>query len=166
MTAFEFNHELSKLRGTLELFTLRFTRDTEESEDLIQDTYLKALTYRDKFMENTNLKGWLYTIMKNIFINNYRKRKRIKTTLDNTENLYHLNVPENHTFNLPEEKLEYKQLMHAIEKTKDDFLIPFKMYIDGFKYQEISDELNIPIGTVKTRIFYARKEIQERLANN
>jgi len=163
MTAFEFNHQLSQLRGTLELFTLRFTNNAEEGQDLVQDTYLKALTYRERFIENTNLKGWLYTIMKNIFINNYRKQKRSKTTLDNTENLYHLNVPEKHTFNLPDSSLEYSQLMSSVEKTKEDFLVPFKMYLEGYKYHEISEKLNIPIGTVKTRIFYARKDIQERL---
>jgi len=165
MTTFEFNHQLSQLRGTLELFTLRFTKNEEEGQDLVQDTYLKALTYRDKFMENTNLKGWLYTIMRNIFINNYRKKKRSNTVNDTTDNLYHLNVPEKHTFNLPDSTLEYKQLMSSIEQTKNDFLVPFKMYVEGYKYHEISDKLDIPIGTVKTRIFYARKEIQERLEN-
>lgn len=166
MTALEFNHKLTQLQGTLKLFTHRFTKNEEESKDLIQDTMVKALTYKDKFVENTNLKGWLYTIMRNIFINNYRKKKRAKTTYDDTESLYFLNVADNHTFNLPDSKLEYNQVQEIINETKDEFLIPFKMYLEGYKYHEIADKLDIPMGTVKTRIFYARKDIQKKLKNN
>lgn len=163
MTAVEFNHQIASLQSTLELFTRRFTNDQQESEDLIQDTVLKALTYRDKFTRNTNLKGWLYTIMRNTFINKYRKAQRAKTTYDDTEELYYLNVPDNYTFHSPDTTYEYKDIMKCVNDVKDDLLVPFKMHTEGYKYHEIADKLEIPIGTVKNRIFHARKEIQKRL---
>ena len=163
MTAVEFNHQIASLQETLELFTRRFTKDQEESEDLIQDTVLKALTYRDKFKKNTNLKGWLYTIMRNTFINNYRKAQRARTTHDDTKELYYLNVEDNHTFTSPDSTYEYKDIMKCVNAIKADLLIPFKMHMEGYKYHEIAEQLHIPIGTVKNRIFHARKEIQKKL---
>lgn len=163
MTAVEFDHQIASLQDTLELFTRRFTKDQEESEDLIQDTVLKALTYRDKFKKNTNLKGWLYTIMRNTFINNYRKAQRARTTHDDTKELYYLNVEDTHTFTSPDSTYEYKDIMKCVNAIKEDLLIPFKMHVEGYKYHEIADHLEIPIGTVKNRIFHARKEIQKKL---
>ena len=163
MTAVEFNHRIASLKDTLELFTRRFTKDQEESEDLIQDTVLKALTYRDKFKQNTNLKGWLYTIMRNTFINNYRKAQRAKTTHDDTKELYYLNVADDYTFHSPDTSYEYEDIMNCVNDVKSDLLQPFRMHVDGYKYHEIADHLEIPIGTVKNRIFHARKEIQKKL---
>ncbi len=163
MTAVEFNHQIASLQDTLELFTRRFTKDQEESEDLIQDTVLKALTYRDKFKKNTNLKGWLYTIMRNTFINNYRKAQRARTTHDDTKELYYLNVEDKHTFTSPDSTYEYKDIMKCVNSIREDLQIPFKMHVEGYKYHEIADHLEIPIGTVKNRIFHARKEIQNKL---
>lgn len=163
MTAIDFNHQITGLRSTLELFTRRFTNDVEESQDLIQDTILKALTYRDKFRENTNLKGWLYTIMRNTFINNYRKNQRAQTTHDDTQELYYLNVADNHTFHCPDTNVEYDEIWKNVNRIKEDLLVPFKMHTEGFKYHEIAEHLDLPIGTVKNRIFHARKEIQKKL---
>jgi RNA polymerase sigma factor (sigma-70 family) len=163
MTAIEFNHQIASLKDTLSLFTKRFTNDKMESEDLVQDTVLKALTYRDKFQQNTNLKGWLFTIMRNTFINNYRKSQRTKTQHDNTKDLYFLNVADDYTFNTPDGSYEYGDIERVVNETKEDLLVPFKMHTEGFKYHEIAEHLNIPIGTVKNRIFHARKEIQKKL---
>jgi len=163
MTAIEFNHRIAALHDTLHLFTRRFTKSQEESEDLVQETMLKALTYRDKFKANTNLKGWLYTIMRNTFINKYRKAQRAKTTHDDTKELYYLNVPDKHTFNNPDGSFEFKDIMDSVNEIKDDLRVPFKMHVEGYKYQEIAEHLEIPIGTVKNRIFHARKEIQKKL---
>ena len=156
--------EIAELRTTLQSFTSRFTRDREESRDLVQDTMLKALMYKDKFMPDTNLKGWLFTIMRNTFINNYRKAQRSKTLHDNTKDLYFLNIEDPHTFTSPSHAYEYKDIWKKIDELKSEFQIPFKMYTSGYKYHEISQHLNIPIGTVKNRIFHARKEIQKKLA--
>jgi RNA polymerase sigma-70 factor (ECF subfamily) len=163
MTTLEFSHQLSGLRPTLRLFTRRFTRDREESQDLVQDTILKALTYKDKFREDTNLKGWLFTIMRNTYINNYRKNQRAKTSHDDTKELYFLNVEDTHTFNRPEGSMEFKEVWKNVMGLKDELLIPFKMHTTGYKYHEIAEHLQIPIGTVKNRIFHARKEIQKKL---
>ncbi|MBN8578531.1 MAG: RNA polymerase sigma factor [Cyclobacteriaceae bacterium] len=163
MTAIEFSKQLALLRPTLRTFTRRFTTDRDESLDLVQDTILKALTYRDKFREDTNLKGWLFTIMRNTYINSYRKNQRARTSHDTTKELYYLNVEDTHTFNRPEGSVEFKEVWRNVNDLKDELLIPFKMHTTGYKYHEIAEHLNIPIGTVKNRIFHARKEIQKKL---
>jgi len=163
MTALEFTHQVAGMRSTLQTFTSRFCRDRDESLDLVQDTMLKALTYRDKFRDDTNLKGWLFTIMRNTFINSYRKNKRSRTSHDTTKDLFFLNAEESHTFNRPEESMEFKEIWRNVCRLRDDLLTPFKMHTSGYKYHEIAKHLDIPIGTVKNRIFHARKEIQKNL---
>jgi RNA polymerase sigma-70 factor (ECF subfamily) len=163
MTATEFEDEIIQLRGLLQTFTRRFTQNREESDDLVQDTMLKALTFRNKFRDDINLKGWLFTIMRNTFINNYRKNQRFKTTHDTTRDLYFLHVEDEHTFNRPQESMEFKEVWRKVNNIRDEFMIPFKMYMTGYKYHEIAEHLSIPIGTVKNRIFQARKEIQKNL---
>lgn len=163
MSAVDFNDKIAGLSSTLKTFTYRFTSNREESRDLVQDTILKALTYRNKFRNDTNLKGWLFTIMRNTYINSYRKNQREKTTHDTSKDLYTLNVEDEHTFNRPHESVEFKEVWREMNSIKEDLLIPFKMYTTGYKYHEIAQQLNIPIGTVKNRIFHARKEIQKKL---
>ena len=163
MKTAEFDQNIAKLRPTLRTFTYRFTSNREESQDLVQDTILKALTYRDKFREDTNLKGWLFTIMRNTYINSYRKTQRERTTHDDTKELYLLNVEDEHTFNRPEASMEFKEVWRNMNTIKNDLLIPFKMHTSGYKYHEIAKHLKIPVGTVKNRIFHARKEIQKKL---
>lgn len=163
MTALEFSHTIARLRPALRTFTYRFTSDREESQDLVQDTILKALIYRNKFREDTNLKGWLFTIMRNTYINNYRKAQRERTSHDDTKELYFLNVEDEHTFNRPEGSVEFKEVWRNMNSIKDELLVPFKMHTTGYKYHEIAEHLKLPIGTVKNRIFHARKEIQKKL---
>ncbi len=163
MTLADFSQSIAVLRPTLRSFTYHFTSDREESQDLVQDTILKALLYRDKFRDDTNLKGWLFTIMRNTYINNYRKAQRAKTSHDDSKELYFLNTEDTHTFNRPEESMEFKEVWRNMNSIKDEFLIPFKMHTTGYKYHEIAKHLSIPIGTVKNRIFHARKEIQKKL---
>lgn len=163
MTAIEFTHQVASLRPMLQGFTRRFTNDRDESLDLVQDTILKALTYRDKFRADTNLKGWLFTIMRNTFINNYRKNQRAKTSQDSSKDLYFLNVEDEHTFNRPQESMQFKEIWRNVNDIKEELIIPFKMHTTGYKYHEIAEHLDLPIGTVKNRIFHARKEIQKKL---
>lgn len=163
MTATDFSYQIAGLRPTLQSFTRRFTSNREESHDLVQDTIMKALMYRSKYRDDTNLKGWLFTIMRNTFINSYRKNQRQRTSQDTTKELYYLNVKDEHTFNSPDSNYEYKDAWQKIDMVKDELLIPFKMHTSGYKYHEIAEHLNIPIGTVKNRIFHARKEIQKAL---
>jgi len=163
MNSTEFCIKVASLRPDLKVFTRKFTRDREESLDLVQDTILKALLYKNKYREDTNMKGWLFTIMRNTYINNYRKNQRHKTTHDGTKELYFLNVEDHYTFNRPESNAEFKEIWKNVISVKDELLIPFKMHTTGYKYSEIAKHLGIPIGTVKNRIFHARKEIQKKL---
>jgi RNA polymerase sigma factor (sigma-70 family) len=163
MTVSEFTTQVASLRPMLQGLTRRFTTDRDESLDLVQDTILKALTYRDKFRSDTNIKGWLFTIMRNTFINNYRKKIRARTSQDNSKDLFLLNVEDEHTFNRPHESMEFKEIWRNVNNIKDELIIPFKMHATGYKYHEIAEHLALPLGTVKNRIFHARKEIQKKL---
>ncbi|HYG04671.1 MAG TPA: RNA polymerase sigma factor [Chryseosolibacter sp.] len=162
MKGMDITQQIARLTPTLKNFTYRFTLDREQSLDLVQDTILKALMYRNNFRENTNLKGWLFTIMRNTFINNYRKTQRTRTSADDIKSL-HLTVADTHTFNLPDANYRYNDICTMVNEVREEFQIPFKMHATGYKYNEIAEHLNIPIGTVKNRIFQARKEIQEKL---
>ncbi len=163
MKTTDFTTKVSSMRSDLMVFTRKFTHNREESHDLVQDTILKALTYQNKYRADTNMKGWLFTIMRNTYINNYKKAQRAKTIHDSTKELYYLNVEDHHTFNRPGSNLEFKEIWKNVISVKEELLIPFKMQTTGYKYSEISKHLGIPIGTVKNRIFHARKEIQKKL---
>ncbi len=159
MTKVEFSHRVAGLQDTLQYFARKFTKNEEDANDLLQETFYKALKYRDKFAERTNLKAWLYTIMRNTFINNYRKAIRANTIIDNTKELYYLNIPQQTGYVAPDSEYAEKELWHAIEMLEDEYRIPFEMHFQGYKYKEIAEELNLPIGTVKSRIFLARRKL-------
>lgn len=159
----EFNHKLISLEPNLERFALSLTSDREKAKDLLQDTYMKAIMYRDKFQAFTNLKAWTFTIMKNTFINNYRRGIRENTTMDNTKDLYYINKPRESGFDSPESDYSVQEIRKAIDKLEDEFRVPFEMHNAGYKYKEIADELNLKIGTVKSRIFFTRKKLMESL---
>ena len=163
MPTLELNNQISSLHTVLRAFTRKFTSDRDEALDLVQDTILKALMYKDKFRENTNLKGWLYTIMRNTYINKYRRVQRARVFRDNTKELYILNIEDTDTFSGPSTNIEYHDIWKHVNTLRDELLIPFKMHASGYKYCEIAKHQNIPIGTVKNRIFHARKEIQKKL---
>ena len=165
MTAVEFNHQLTSLEKALERFAMSLTSNREDAKDLVQETYLKALSYREKYMSNTNLKAWVYTIMKNSFINNYRRSVRDNTTFDNTKDLYYLNGSSTGYESNPESVLSAGEIQSHIARLDDDLRIPFQMHQDGYKYKEIAEELNLKIGTVKSRIFFGRKKLMESIEN-
>jgi RNA polymerase sigma factor (sigma-70 family) len=163
MTAMEFNHKLISLEPNLERFAISLTSDREKAKDLLQDTFMKAIMYRDKFQAFTNLKAWTFTIMKNTFINNYRRGVRENTTMDNTKDLYYINKPKDFGYDSPESDLSVKEIRKAIDTLEDEFRVPFEMHNAGYKYKEIADELNLKIGTVKSRIFFTRKKLMDSL---
>jgi RNA polymerase sigma factor (sigma-70 family) len=163
MTAMEFSRELISLNNNMEKFARCLTYNSEEAKDLLQDTYLKALSYRDKFVEFTNLKAWAFTIMKNTFINNYRKSVRENTAFDNSETTFLLNNLAGSQLSGPEAEIIYKEINNDIDALADEFKIPFRMHTEGYKYHEIAETLNVKIGTVKSRIFWARKKLIESL---
>ena len=152
-------NELFPLRN----YALSLTHDMEQTKDLVQETVLKAYRYKDKFQEGTNLRGWLYTILKNSFINNYRRDAKRNTFLDSTENTYFLDLPSHRTENEAELKFIRRDLDNAVESLPVELKVTFKLNAEGFKYHEIAEELQIPIGTVKTRIFVARRILRNKL---
>jgi RNA polymerase sigma-70 factor (ECF subfamily) len=163
MTALEFQHSLVKLEDNLKRFAYSLTSDKEEAKDLMQETYLKALVYRDKFVHYDNLKAWTFTIMKNTFINNYRRSARQNANRDLTRELYYLNQSVTTGNDDPNSAYSRKEIEKKIDLLEDEFRIPFQMHNKGFKYKEIADELNLNIGTVKSRIFFSRKKLMESL---
>ncbi|MCC7297035.1 MAG: sigma-70 family RNA polymerase sigma factor [Bacteroidia bacterium] len=152
--------EIQPLRN----YALSLTHNNEDSNDLVQETVLKAYRYKDKFEEGTNLRGWLYTILKNSFINNYRRDMKRNTFLDSTDNTYFLDIPSHRTENQAELKFIRKDLETAVDALPLELRITFTMNVEGYKYHEIAEELQIPIGTVKTRIFVAKRILREKLA--
>jgi RNA polymerase sigma factor (sigma-70 family) len=163
MTAMEFNYQLTNLSGNLERFALSLTSNMEDAKDLLQETFLKAISYRDKFEDNTNLKAWTFTIMKNTFINNYRRAVKSNTTFDHTDDLYFLNLKQESGYNNPDSNISTKEIEKKINLLEDEFRVPFLMHTQGYKYKEIADKLNLKIGTVKSRIFFTRKKLMDSL---
>lgn len=159
MTSFEFNSNLIRMRPYLQRFAMSLTSDRVKAMDLLQDTYLKALTYREKFIDFTNLKAWVFTIMKNTFINNYRRNVNENTIIDMTKDLYYINMPQEKGFISPESHYAEGEIEKAIESLSDEFRVPFKMHIEGYKYHEIAEKLGLKIGTVKSRIFFTRQKL-------
>jgi len=162
MSTLEFNDALIRLEGYLKSFAMTYTRNEEDAKDLTQETMYKAMTYRNYYTPQTNFKAWVFTIMRNIFINQYRRKKKSGTIFDDSKELFLLNTPSavgNETNNY----IAGKEINQQLNALQDEYKVPFEMHFQGFKYQEIADELNIPIGTVKSRIFIARKKLMDKL---
>jgi RNA polymerase sigma factor (sigma-70 family) len=163
MTKIEFNTLVMRQASSLKMYALHFTHDADDANDLVQDTMLKAITYYNKFKEGTNLKGWLYTIMKNTFINNYRRFVKISSFVTKSDDISSANLVFSSTKNQGESKFIMDDIRNAMGKLPAEYYIPFTMYFEGHKYHEIADHLTIPIGTVKTRIHVARKLLKKGL---
>jgi len=163
MTGLEFGYKIENLTSNLKPYALKLTKDRDEADDLLQETVFKAYSNRDKFQEGTNLKAWMYTIMRNTFITNYQRMVRRKTFIDTTENNHFINSSGSKLENKATGNFVLRDANNAIDKLKDMYKVPFTMYFRGFKYHEIAEKLEIPIGTVKNRIHIARKELKQSL---
>jgi RNA polymerase sigma factor, sigma-70 family len=161
----EFQNKLMNLQDNMLNFAYMLTSNREAARDLLQDTTLKALDNEEKYLDNTNFKGWVFTIMRNIFINNYRRVVRCATVIDQTENLYHLNLSQDSGLETPEESYGVNEITAVINTFPDSYRIPFSMHVAGYKYNEIAEKMQLPLGTVKSRIFFARKRLQMRFAD-
>ncbi len=159
----EFIESFDRMSPSLRAFAYNLTKDTDDAKDLYQETAFRAITNRDKFHAGTNLKAWLFTIMKNIFINNYRKKVKANTIIDNSDNMYFLNSGDVSISNGAGTNLMMEELTNMVNKLDDSLKVPFEMHYIGFKYQEIADHLDLPLGTVKSRIFFARKELKDQI---
>jgi len=160
-----FEDKLLDLQNNMMNFALTLTSNRDEAKDLLQETTLRALDNKEKYYENVNFKGWVFTIMHNIFVNNYRRVVRSQTMIDQTDNLYHLNMPQDSGFDTPEGAYTVAEIVRVLDSFSDEYKVPFSMHVSGYKYEEIAQALSLPIGTVKSRIFFTRKRLQELLAD-
>jgi RNA polymerase sigma-70 factor (ECF subfamily) len=164
MTSLEFTSQVQKISSSLRPVAMNLTRDADDAKDLVQETLLKALLNKDKFKAGTNLKAWLYTIMRNTFINNYNKITKRSSNIDSTEYFQYFNTDENYiTHNGATTDFVVRDINEAIASLGSDYRTPFMMYYIGYKYLEIAEKLQIPIGTVKNRIHIARKDLKAAL---
>lgn len=157
--------KLLAIQKNMLTFAYTLTSNRDDAYDLLQNTTLKVLDNQEKYVDNVNFKGWVFTIMRNIFINHYRKTVRQATVVDTTEDLYHLNLSQESGFETPEGSVAVKEINALINSFSDDFRIPFSMHLAGYKYTEIASHTGLPLGTVKSRIFFARKRLQEKIRN-
>ena len=155
-----FIQNLLNVQEELRHFALKLTADPERASDLLQETSLKALDNESKYTPDTNFKGWIFTIMRNIFINDYRKAVRDQTFADTTEGLYYLSRPRDLAYESTELAYDVKEIHRILRELPSAYRIPFGMHLNGFKYREIAERLDLPIGTVKSRIFFTRQRLQ------
>lgn len=163
MTAIEFNTRIVQERSSLKNFALSLTRNADDALDLLQDTYVKAITYRSKFEESSNLKAWLFTIMKNTFINAYRRNTKIRQLISKGDDIALNRAFKQNSYNHCESRIHAKDIIKQIENLDNDYKVPFTRYYAGYKYEEIAKEMALPLGTIKSRIFIARKILMESI---
>lgn len=163
MSTIEFDDRFCQMTSMLQSFAYNLTKNQEDAKDLYQETAFRAMTNREKFRAGTNFKAWLFTIMKNIFINNYRRRVKRNSIVESADNLYYLNSGWDNVGNKAETQIFMTELRELIDKLDETLRTPFMLHYRGFKYQEIADQLGLPLGTIKSRIFFARKELKAKV---
>ena len=163
MPTIEFDKILVRNTDYLKPFAMSLTKDVESAKDLLQETLYRALANKEKYNTGTNIKAWMYTIMRNIFINNYRRSAKQHTIFDHTPNDYLLDYNQFTTVNAAEINLSVKDIQSAVHHLPEIFKNPFQLYFEGYKYHEIADMLAEPLGTIKSRIHFARKLLKQQL---
>lgn len=165
MTPIEFNSQYHKLEDLLFAFAMKLTRNYDNAKDLMQETVANAYANRHRFKMGTNFKAWMTTIMRNAFINNYRKIRKRNQIEQPIEDVAY--AVESKTINQKADSvIMMKELKKILNSLKDDHRIPFWMYYQGYQYNEIAEHLDLPIGTVKSRIFFARKKLKNKINAN
>jgi RNA polymerase sigma-70 factor (ECF subfamily) len=164
MSTIEFDNYFKEVNPLLEGFALKLTQDRERAQELVQETVVRALRYKDHFVVGTNFKAWITTMMRNIFLNQRRNWKRRKTESVPHDSLYYQLNGVHTTENIGIHRIEFQEILSAINRLEDKIRRPFWMYYQGYAYEEIAQELEIPLGTVKSRIFKARKILKEKLS--
>jgi RNA polymerase sigma-70 factor (ECF subfamily) len=164
MSAAEFNDLLLSNADPLKPFAVSLTRDQEIAKDLFQETLYKALANQDKYSTGTNIKAWLFTIMRNTFINEYRRKTKQKIIFDNSNNDRLVNLSNVIVKNAGENSLQLQEINKAIYQIPQIFKVPFLLYFEGYRYHEISEWLNEPLGTIKSRIHFARKLLKGKIS--
>ena len=144
-------------------FAYSLTMNRDDAQDLLQSTSFKVLNNQEKFVNNDNFSGWIFTIMRNIFINDYHSSSNKYTVFDNEEGTIMNRYASNPGEETPDSTYTVKEINRAIKSLAEEYRIPFSLYLSGYKYQEIADRMNLPIGTVKSRIYASRQQLQSKL---
>ncbi len=163
MNTSQFQKKLLGMQENMMNFALMLTANREDAQDLLQETSLKVLDNREKYVDNRNFKGWVLTVMRNIFINNYHRVLRTQTVVEQDVDLYNLHVTNDSSFDTPDGTCQLQEITGAIDALNEELKAPFSMYVSGYRYHEIAEALHIPLGTVKSRIFFARQELKTKL---
>lgn len=163
MNTSQFQKKLLGMQENMMNFALMLTANREDAQDLLQETSLKVLDNREKYVDNRNFKGWVLTVMRNIFINNYHRVLRTQTVVEQDVDLYNLHVTNDSSFDTPDGTCQLQEITGAIDALNEELKAPFSMYVSGYRYHEIAEVLHIPLGTVKSRIFFARQELKTKL---
>jgi RNA polymerase sigma-70 factor (ECF subfamily) len=163
MSNAEFSLLLTENADFLRPFAINLTKDYESAKDLFQDTLYRAFSNKDKYNVGTNIKAWLYTIMRNIFINDYRKRSKQAIVFDNMPNDYIIDQTHTKVINQGITNLNMREVNQLINDLPELFRVPFNLYFEGYKYNEIAEVLNEPLGTIKSRIHFARKILKQKI---
>lgn len=158
-----FESNLLTLQSDLLKFALRLTSDEDDAYDLVQETSLKALKNRDKYVTETNFKGWLFTIMRNLFVNNFRRFMKESLPSEELDSLYQASLKKDFSFEETGATYDLQEIHNAIKNLPKEYRLPFAMHVSGFKYREIAKKLDLPIGTIKSRIFFTRQKLQKDL---
>lgn len=163
MTTIQFQSSLTALENKLYYFALSLTSNTDKAHDLVQETFLRALTYQSKFCADTNLMAWVYTIMKNTFINDYRRNIKTKTAFECKSGSLLIFFSKDDFYPSVDSVHNEKEILKKIALLDEEFRVPFQLFLSGYKYKEIAERLNLPLGTVKSRIFFTRKKLSKWL---
>lgn len=160
MNTLQFVEQFNSFQNKLLSFALRLTHNKEDAKDLVQETALRAFDNREKFREGTNFKGWVTTIMRNTFINNYRREKKRKTVNEPLETFLFALENKKTVSNGAYSRLTMEEMDGLFREIGESYSVPFLMFHRGYHYDEIAEHLHIPMGTVKSRIFFARKKLK------
>lgn len=162
----EFREILMNDSESLKPIAVNLTRDKEMAKDLFQETMYRALANEHKYSNGTNLKAWLFTIMRNIFINDYRRNVKHRLIFNSPAGGVEINTGNVVVANDGEQALHVKEIKNTIHQLPQIFQTPFLLYFEGYRYHEISESLNEPLGTIKSRIYFARKLLKEKISRN
>jgi len=161
MNQLQFTTAISKFSPKLLLHAIKFTKDEDEAKDLLQETLIKGVKSLNTFTEESNLKGWLYTIMKNTYINQFLKQDRRNAIFKSNEEI--ITKGTQIAINDGERNFVMKDIHQALSSINESYRIPFLRYFEGYKYHEIAEELDLPVGTIKTHIHQARIGLKKYL---
>lgn len=162
MTKQALNSKIISLKPQLENYAYSLTKDSVNGQDLVQQTMMKALDKIHQFKQGTNLKAWLFTIMRNNFINDIRKKSKIVAREELSSYVPYSSKPM-HVNNFGETNMMLELLEKEVASLPDNLRLPFELMVEGYAYKEIAEKLEMPLGSVKSFIHKARKRLQKKV---